>query len=463
MSIKSSRNRSLQCQSRKHVPLPTGPLKIIGCRDVMTGFTKKGGVLVRLYYPAANQSRNIEEQHLIWPNWLPHESYHKGYGDVFNIHWEPLLRFLFRLNGDTFIPVIPNAKPLRDKNNTSFPVIVFSHGLGGCRTTYSAICMEMASHGFIVAAVEHRDNSACLSFYAKQVRYSMKESNPNFFSEVDGLLAEDEPDFGEDIDETDDPNYKPPKALSAVAFIPHITMEWVRFRNVNIEKTGKKIYTFRNQQIHHRVRECSRALDLLEALQAGYELNNILDPLFDINEFEGLIDLERALVMGHSMGGATAIMSAATELRFRVAVCLDAWMYPIKNEMFDLVTQPILFINTEKHIQMEENLDKMKELLVIDGIEDEETRKAVSIKGSVHFNQCDALFVFNWFTKLMVGKWNQRSKRDRFTVHDITNALALSFINKHLDIPISENIEIYLTEQKKKIRPSVKPVKKSRK
>ena len=36
------------------------------------------------------------------------------------------------------------------------PVIVFSHGLGGMRTTYSGICCDLASHGYIVASVEHR-------------------------------------------------------------------------------------------------------------------------------------------------------------------------------------------------------------------------------------------------------------------------------------------------------------------
>ena len=38
----------------------------------------------------------------------------------------------------------------------AFPVIVFSHGLAAMRTIYCGICSDLASQGFVVAAVEHR-------------------------------------------------------------------------------------------------------------------------------------------------------------------------------------------------------------------------------------------------------------------------------------------------------------------
>ena len=59
--------------------------------------------------------------------------------------------------GDVYVPALWQAVPL--PASQPYPVIIFSHGLGGNRTTYTTLCMELASHGFVVVALEHRSVS----------------------------------------------------------------------------------------------------------------------------------------------------------------------------------------------------------------------------------------------------------------------------------------------------------------
>jgi platelet-activating factor acetylhydrolase len=54
-------------------------------------------------------------------------------------------------------PILP--PPADAKESGQWPLIIFSHGVGCSRLMYTHICGELASRGYIVAAVEHRDGT----------------------------------------------------------------------------------------------------------------------------------------------------------------------------------------------------------------------------------------------------------------------------------------------------------------
>lgn len=63
------------------------------------------------------------------------------------------------------MPVHQNAELLEPTKSKRWPVMMFSHGLGGTRNAYSHICGSIASHGVVVVAPDHRDGSSPLSLH----------------------------------------------------------------------------------------------------------------------------------------------------------------------------------------------------------------------------------------------------------------------------------------------------------
>jgi platelet-activating factor acetylhydrolase len=51
-----------------------------------------------------------------------------------------------------------------ETDDGTWPTMMFSHGLGGSRNSYSYIAGSLASHGVVVFCPEHRDGSAVASF-----------------------------------------------------------------------------------------------------------------------------------------------------------------------------------------------------------------------------------------------------------------------------------------------------------
>ena len=132
-------------------------------------------VLFTLYYPAVKEWKTEKSPHLWVENIGNHAEGYARFAHINNAVTNSVFGWaLWALVGSTTIPAhvdIPihgaqNSfqdyeveQPLDEYGLPKFPVIVFSHGMASSRTSYTQYCGELASRGFIVAAIEHRDGS----------------------------------------------------------------------------------------------------------------------------------------------------------------------------------------------------------------------------------------------------------------------------------------------------------------
>lgn len=164
----------------------------------------------------------------------------------------------------------PAASAIRPDRG-GFPVVLFSPGQGNTRSLGTAVVEELASHGYVVAAVDHPYDAGIVEFPG-------------------GRLVRDKEDEG-----------KPEKSLA----------EYDRNRNTK-------------QAVAVRVADIRFVIDALRNLQTGRNPDAGGRPLPE--NLAGTLDLSRLGMVGHSLGGATAAQVLQADGRLRAAVALDSVM-----------------------------------------------------------------------------------------------------------------------------------------
>ncbi|KYK61678.1 phospholipase A2 [Drechmeria coniospora] len=249
-------------------PEYTGPYKV-GTVDVETPVSELNApsdvpeeavdiptVQFRVFYPAVPESG---EKRISWlPNPQRHHvsAYTKflGVGSAL----AEVLSFLPRHLHYTSIPVCKNAKMAEAKTgNGRWPTMIFSHGLGGGRNSYSYIAGSLASHGVVVICPEHRDGSAVTAF----VRQANKDRR----------------------------------------IIPYSKIS---------HKAGPEVYEAREGQLRTRLWELGLIHDAVLAIDQGQAVSNLNLSTPSLQQFSAQLDVQdpgRVVFGGHSFGAATMV------------------------------------------------------------------------------------------------------------------------------------------------------------
>ncbi|KAK9888149.1 hypothetical protein WA026_000418 [Henosepilachna vigintioctopunctata] len=372
-----------------HLPFSRGPYAP-GAMDVMLDYSKDG-VFMRMYYPT-NAVKDDENNYKKWIPWVADSSYIEGIANVLML-LPVVVRGLMWWSGNTYIPVLYGEKIRKDKK---MKCVILSHGLGGTRFLYTNVCCELASQGFIVFALEHRDKSAANTYFYENEEHA--KSNIRSF---------------------------------------------VRFKRVPLSKGH---FETRNKQVNLRSSDCGRVLDFIFGLNAGNIPHNVLDDVrckrencdFSLLDLSGCLDVDNIIMMGHSFGGASALLTLSRRHELKLGVLLDPWMFSIKNDnLSEKVKQPLLFINTQT-FHVSSNTEAMSKYLTGNH------REMYTILHTTHETQSDTVLLIgywlNWFMK----------KLDPQTGLRINNSLILRFTNTHIGYPenITEEEDLIKKEEK---------------
>lgn len=251
-------------------------------------------------------------------------------------------------------PCLMNAEPLMPQ--TKFPLVLFSHGLGGSLEMYTQLCQQIASHGYVVVAMEHQEGSGAYAEtpLGQPILYARPDDTPY---------------------------------------------------------SRQKVLNFRRPFLEQRVEETTQVLDSL------LNQNNQNRP--EVQKIMKAVDLSKGIsFLGHSFGGATLVLAAqkylreaATNTQMKPFVpkslsLLDVWAFPIEDQTLDQgVKLPILSVLSEGWVLTNSEVKQVDQLL-----EACPDASSFFIPRSSHASFSDAV---NWLPRFIGAKLYLNGKKEK--------------------------------------------------
>ncbi|OJA20012.1 hypothetical protein AZE42_05866 [Rhizopogon vesiculosus] len=204
----------------------------------------------------------------------------------------------------TAFPAIENAPLMSPPPHLSkWPVIIFSHGVGCSRLMYSAFCGEMASRGYVVVAIEHRDGTG------------------------------------------------PSSRITAKGGVQRdcYWLDWTDLHWVNLDEQPKCDNTLRHVQLEVRQAELEQVIMALDCISQGQK---VTQTRFSKGDWSWApwtcIDPSSPIMVGHSFGGSLAL-AAAADMRFNFShvIAFDPATQRLAPWRRQICT-PLLTINSEE-------------------------------------------------------------------------------------------------------------------
>ena len=274
-------------------------------------------------------------------------------------------------------PPLPADKgQASDKHPQTFPVVVFSHGLGGCLEMYTTLCQQVASYGYFVVAVEHEEGSGAYAQAATdgtEIYYRRPDDTPY---------------------------------------------------------SRQKVLNFRRPFLEQRVKEIQQTLDYLRTYGSHSATTTLLEKVLRGADTEKGVHL-----LGHSFGGATMV-KVAQELNhkdnnLRTISLLDCWAFALDDATLKKGCGTLPAFNILSHAWLTNpETEQVVELLQ----SHQSSLASYSCPDSVHASFSDASLWFPRWIARRVGILGTKENR-YVTIQKVAASVTAHMRDPSLDIP----------------------------